>query len=63
MKRNNISDVSLSMIKKSYKLVYSRGLKLEAAIKKVKELNNDIDDPCVNIFISSIQESERGILR
>tara|TARA_B100000287_G_scaffold434735_1_gene500153 strand:+ start:3167 stop:3946 length:780 start_codon:yes stop_codon:yes gene_type:complete len=63
MKRNNISDVSLSMIKKSYKLVYRRGLKLEAAIKKVKELNNDIDDPCVNIFISSIQESERGILR
>ena len=63
MGRNEISSDSISLIKKAYKLVYRKGLKIGEAIKKSKALNEDINDVYLNIFIDSLEASERGILR
>jgi UDP-N-acetylglucosamine acyltransferase len=63
MSRNDISSESISLIKKAYKLVYSKGLKIDEAIKKSKELNKDQNDSVLDIFIKSLEISERGILR
>ena len=63
MSRNDISSESISLIKKAYKLVYRKGLKIDDAIKKSKELNKDHNDSFLNIFIKSLEISERGILR
>jgi len=63
MARNEISADSISLIKKAYKLVYRKGLKIDEAIKKSKELNKDHNDSFLDIFINSLEMSERGILR
>jgi UDP-N-acetylglucosamine acyltransferase len=63
MGRNEISPDSISLIKKAYKLVYRKGLKIGEAIKKSKALNEDVNDAYLNIFIDSLEASERGILR
>ena len=63
MTRNNITSDSVSLIKKAYKLVYRKGLKIEEAIKKSKELNKKANDPFLDVFIQSLEVSERGILR
>ena len=63
MTRKNITSDSISLIKKAYKLVYRKGLKIEEAIKKSKELNKEANDPFLNVFIQSLEVSERGILR
>jgi acyl-[acyl-carrier-protein]--UDP-N-acetylglucosamine O-acyltransferase len=51
MTRNNITSDSISLIKKAYKLVYRKGLKIEEAIKKSKELNKKANDPFLDVFI------------
>ena len=38
-------------------------LKIEQAINKIKDLNKSRNDPCLDIFIKSVEISERGILR
>ena len=63
MTRKNITSDSISLIKKAYKLVYRKGLKIEEAIKKSKELNKKANDPFLDVFIQSLEVSERGILR
>ena len=63
MSRNDISSESISRIKKAYKLVYRKSLKIDEAIKKLKELNKDQNDSFLDIFIKSLEISERGILR
>ena len=63
MSRNDISSKSISLIKKAYKLVYRKGLKIDEAIKKSKELNKDQNDSFLDIFIKSLEISERGIFR
>ena len=63
MSRNDISPESISLIKKAFKLVYRKGLKIDEAIKQSKELNNGQNDSFLDIFIKSLEISERGILR
>ncbi len=63
MKRNNINEESISLMKKAYKLLYRKNLKIDEAIKKIKELHNKSNDSYLETFISSIEASERGILR
>ena len=63
MSRNNISDESIALIKKAYKVVYRRDLKLDDALTKLNTMLNETDDLCLNTFIKSIKASERGILR
>ena len=63
MSRNDISPESISLIKKAFKLVYRKGLKIDEAIKQSKELNKVQNDSFLDIFIKSLEISERGILR
>ena len=63
MKRNNINEESISLMKKAYKLLYRKNLKIDEAIKKIKELHSESNDSCLETFISSIEVSKRGILR
>ena len=62
MTRNNISDDSITIIKKAFKLIYRKGYKLEDAIKKIENLENPIRPELQN-FIDSIKTSERGLQR
>ena len=62
MKRNNINEESISLMKKAYKLLYRKNLKIDEAIKKIKELHSESNDSYLETFISSIEVSERGIL-
>ena len=63
MNRNNMTPESVSLIKKAYKLVYRKNLKIEEAISKSKELNKDKNCSFLDIFIKSLEISKRGILR
>ena len=63
MARNGIPDESISLLKKSYKVVYKRGLKLEDAVKKLEIMHSETNDLFLDIFIQSIKTSSRGILR
>ena len=47
-------DILISRMKK---------LKIDQAIDKIKDLNHNENDPYLDIFIKSIEISERGILR
>lgn len=63
MTRNGIEKESMSLIKKAYKLVYKKNLKINAAINEMKKLNHDSQNIYLDTFIASIEASERGILR
>ena len=63
MTRNGIEKESMSLIKKAYKLVYKKNLKINAAINEMKKLNHDSQNIFLDTFIASIEASERGILR
>ena len=63
MSRNNISDESIGLLKKAYKVVYRRELKLQDALIKLDTMAEETNDPYLDIFIKSIKVSERGILR
>lgn len=62
MSRNNISDDSITIIKKAYKLIYKKGYKLEDALRRVDRLEKPAR-PELQAFIDSINSSERGLLR
>ena len=63
MSRNLISEESITLIKKAYKVVFRRNLKLEDALIKLNTMLIETENPCLDIFIKSIKASERGILR
>ena len=63
MSRNEISSDSISLIKKAYKLIYKKGYRLDDAMNKLLLLSEENNDKFLDIFIKSIQSSNRGILR
>ena len=63
MIRNEISDDSISLVKKAFKLVYKKELKLNEAIKELQNMLSEGNDTHLETFIKSIQTSSRGILR
>jgi UDP-N-acetylglucosamine acyltransferase len=63
MSRRSISDESISNIKKAYKLVYRKNLKIQEALIELSSLFEQTQDIHIENFIKSIQTSERGILR
>ena len=63
MVRNEISDDSISLVKKAFKLVYKKELKLNEAIKELEIMLSEGNDTHLETFIKSIQTSSRGILR
>lgn len=63
MARNGISEDSISLLKKGYKLLYRKSLKLNDALSKLEDLQEKYSDPHLKNFIDSIQASTRGITR
>ena len=63
MSRNDIPSESISLIKKAFKILYKKGLKLEDSLNEINILQSDNGDAYLNIFIESIKSSSRGILR
>jgi UDP-N-acetylglucosamine acyltransferase len=63
MIRNEISDDSISLVKKAFKLVYKKELKLNEAIKELEIMLSEANNTHLETFIKSIQTSSRGILR
>ena len=63
MSRNNIPSESISLIKKAFKILYKKGLKLEDSLNEINTLQSDNGDAYLNIFSESIRSSSRGILR
>ena len=62
MERNNFDTDSVNLIKKAYRIVYRKGYSLQDAIKHLHALNAETN-PALDTFISSIESSERGLLR
>jgi UDP-N-acetylglucosamine acyltransferase len=62
MERNNFDIDSVNLIKKAYRIVYRKGYSLQDAIQHLHALNAQAN-PALDTFISSIESSERGLLR
>ena len=62
MERNNFDTDSINLIKKAYRIVYRKGYSFQDAIKRLHALNAEAH-PALDTFISSIESSERGLLR
>ena len=63
MTRGGIDQESIALIKKAYKVLYRRNLKIQEALSKIEIIYNETSDENLNVFIKSISLSERGILR
>lgn len=59
LKRRDFSAESISALKKAYRCLYRKSLKVDEAISEMKQL----DDPNVQYLINFLQSVERGILR
>ena len=62
MQRNNFDNESVNLVKKAYRIIYRKGYSLEDAVKKLHALNQD-NNPALTTFISSVERSQRGLLR
>ena len=62
MQRNDYDNDSINIIKKAYRIIYRKGYSLKDAIKQLHALNKD-PNLALETFISSIERSERGLLR
>lgn len=62
MQRNNFDTDTVNLIKKAYRIIYRKGYSLDDAIKHLHALNKD-SNSALSTFISSIESSERGLLR
>jgi len=61
LKRRGFSTDQIRNIRNAYRVVYRSGLKLADAIARLEEIGPD--QPELDIFIGSLKNSERGILR
>ena len=59
---NNFDNDSVNLIKKAYRIIYRKGYSLKEAIKHLHALNQE-ENEALTTFISSIERSERGLLR
>lgn len=61
LKRRGFSTDSLKALKAAYRTLYRKGLKLDEALQELKSMD-DVDG-VIDIFIRSIERSDRGIMR
>jgi len=61
LKRRGFSSDLILTLKRAYKVVYRKGLKLSDALEALSEIANET--PEVAIFTDSIKNSDRGIIR
>jgi UDP-N-acetylglucosamine acyltransferase len=60
LKRRGFSADQIALANQAYKLLYRRGLKLDEAIEAITKLG---DDPAIMLFLNSLKNSTRGIIR
>jgi UDP-N-acetylglucosamine acyltransferase len=60
LKRRGFTNDQISLVNKMYKILYRRGLGLEEALLAISGLG---DDPVVTLFVKSVEQSTRGIIR
>lgn len=61
LKRRGFSPESLRLLKSAYRTLYRKGLKLTEALDALREMD-DIDG-VLEVFIESIERSDRGLMR
>jgi len=61
LKRRGFSSEAILEIKRAYKVVYRKGLKLNEALAQLSDVASKI--PEVAVFVDSIKNSNRGIIR
>lgn len=60
LKRRGFDTDQIALANQAYKLLYRRGLQLDESIKAIKKLG---DDPAITMFLTSLENSTRGIIR
>ena len=61
LKRRGFTEESIKGIKKSYRLIFRSGLRLEEALQKIAD---EVEStPELDHFVNFIKESQRGIAR
>jgi UDP-N-acetylglucosamine acyltransferase len=60
LKRRGFDADQIALANQAYKLLYRRGLQLDESIKAIKKLG---DDPAITMFLTSLENSTRGIIR
>lgn len=60
LKRRGFDTDQIALANQAYKLLYRRGLQLDESIKAIKKLG---DDPLIKMFLTSLENSTRGIIR
>lgn len=60
LKRRGFTLEQISLVNKMYKMLYRRGMGLDEALLTISDLG---DDPVVTMFVQSVQQSTRGIIR
>ena len=60
LKRRGFTPEQIALANQAYKLLYRRGLQLDESLKAIRELESD---PVIDMFITSIENSTRGIIR
>jgi UDP-N-acetylglucosamine acyltransferase len=60
LKRRGFTAEETALANKAYKLLYRRGLQFDEALKAIAELG---DNRVISLFLSSIENSSRGIIR
>ena len=61
LERKGFTKEEITNLKKAYKIFFREGLKVEEAIKKIE--NECLSDNKLKIFIDSIKQATRGVLR
>lgn len=61
LKRRDFSDQQIRNIKNAFRIVYRKGLKLKEAIDELNSLRDE--QPELDLFIDSLNTSDRGLLR
>ncbi|MFQ5983304.1 MAG: acyl-ACP--UDP-N-acetylglucosamine O-acyltransferase [Woeseiaceae bacterium] len=61
LKRRDFSKQQIRNIKNAYRIVYRNGLKLAEAITEIEGLADD--QPELRVFLDSLRNSERGLIR
>jgi UDP-N-acetylglucosamine acyltransferase len=60
LKRRGFDADQIALANQAYKLLYRRGLQLDESIKAIKKLG---DDAVIKMFLTSLENSTRGIIR
>jgi UDP-N-acetylglucosamine acyltransferase len=60
LKRRGFDADQVALANQAYKLLYRRGLQLDESIKAIKKLGDDV---LIKMFLTSLENSTRGIIR